>query len=151
MHVPTSLFACAAAAVLATALIAAPSTAANGGRPLATDLTGAAEVPGPGDPDASGTAHLALNQGQERICFDLAWADVDGTVTAAHIHIGAADEAGGVVVPLFAGSFAGTDSISDCVEVDRALVKQIRQDSAAYYVNVHSTEYPPGAIRGQLG
>ncbi|MFL5880350.1 MAG: CHRD domain-containing protein, partial [Actinomycetota bacterium] len=38
------------------------------GRPFATMLTGAAEVPGPGDADASGTAFITLNQGQDEVC-----------------------------------------------------------------------------------
>ncbi len=37
------------------------------GRPLSTTLTGAAEAPGPGDPDASGFASIALNQGQREV------------------------------------------------------------------------------------
>jgi CHRD domain len=136
--------------VLAVASVAA---AANGGRPLSTDLTGAEEAPGPGDPDATGQADLRLNQGQNRVCFDVSWANIDGTVFAAHIHEGAPGVAGPIVVPLFEGSFAGTDAVSDCVEdVDAALIKAIRQDPADYYVNVHSTPgFEAGAVRGQLG
>jgi hypothetical protein len=69
-----------------------------------------------------------------------------------HIHLAPAGTNGPIVVPLFAGSFAGTDSASGCVEnVDRDLIKAIRQDPSAYYVNVHSTpDFPGGAIRGQL-
>jgi hypothetical protein len=114
-------------------------------------LTGAAEVPGPGDPDASGTAFITLNQGQGEVCFDLSWAGIDGTVTAAHIHIGAPTVAGPVVVPLFAGSFEGTDSASACVSgVSEELIKAIRQDPENYYVNIHSDVFPAGAVRGQL-
>ena len=48
--------------------------------------------------------------------------------------------------------FAGTDETSGCVEgVDRDLIKAIRQDPSAYYVNIHSTVFPAGAVRGQLG
>jgi hypothetical protein len=122
------------------------------GRPFATTLTGAAEVPGPGDADASGTAFITLNQGQGEVCFDLSWAGIDGTVSAAHIHVGAAGVAGPVVVPLFAGAFAGTDSASACVSgVSEELIKAIRHDPAGYYVNVHSNVFPAGAARGQLG
>jgi CHRD domain len=134
------------------AMLAIGAPAYGQGRPFATTLTGAAEVPGPGDPNASGTAFITLNQGQGEVCFDLSWAEIDGTVTAAHIHVGSATVAGDVVVPLFAGSFAGTGSTSGCVSgVSEELIKDIRQDPENYYVNIHSDVFPAGAVRGQLG
>jgi hypothetical protein len=84
-------------ALTGLALTSAPSWAATGGRPLSTVLTGAAEVPGPGDPDGRGTARLTLNQGQEEICYDLTVSGI-APATAAHIHVGTADVAGPVVV-----------------------------------------------------
>jgi len=133
-------------------LLALAATADAGGKPLSTTLTGAEEAPGPGDPNATGQANLRLNQGQEEICFDISWSDVDGTVFAAHIHVASAGDPGPIVVPLFEGSFAGTDSVSDCVSVDKALVKTIRKNADDYYVNVHSSPtFGAGAIRGQLG
>lgn len=132
--------------------VAFGSAAGAQGRPLATAMTGEAEAPGPGDPDASGFVSFTLNQGEGRVCFDLSWADIDGTVTGAHIHVAPPGEPGPIVVPMFAGEFPGTGSASDCVGgMERALIKAIRQDPGAYYVNVHSTEFPAGAIRGQLG
>lgn len=136
------------AVVLAVASVA---TAGNGGRPLSTTLTGANEAPGPGDPNATGEADLRLNQGQRRVCFDVSWADVDGVVSAGHIHIAPVGVPGPIVVPLFTGSFAGTDATNGCVQdVGRGLIKAIRKHPSAYYVNVHSTDFPDGAIRGQL-
>jgi hypothetical protein len=136
------------------ALLAAsgPVAADDGGRPFSTGLTGAAEVPGPGDPDASGTAKIALNQGLGTVCFEVSWAGIDGEVFASHIHVGSAVVAGPVVVTLFTGSFSGTDSVSGCAEnVDPELIKAIRQNPEAYYVNVHSRpNFPGGAVRGQL-
>jgi hypothetical protein len=142
----------AVAAVVFVVLIPAGAVGADAGRPFATTLTGAAEVP-PADPDASGSASIILNQGLGSVCFDLSWENVDGTVFAAHIHLAPVGVNGPIVVPLFAGSFAGTDSLSGCATgVDRGLIKAIRQDPSAYYVNVHSTpNFPGGAIRGQLG
>jgi hypothetical protein len=140
--------------VLAMGLaVALSGPAGAGGRPFSTTLIGAAEVPGPGDPDASGTASITLNQGQGTVCFAEVWEDIDGTVTDSHIHAAPAGTAGPVVVPLFVGaSFPGTGSTSGCVsDVSRALIKDIRQNPAAYYVNIHSTVFPAGAIRGQLG
>lgn len=134
-------------------VVAGAAVADSGGRPLSTTMTGANEAPGPGDPNATGQADLRLNQGQNRVCFDLSWADVDGTVFAGHIHFAPGGVAGPIVVSLFNGSFAGTDSVSGCVEdVDRDLIKAIREDPSAYYVNVHSLPgFPGGAVRGQLG
>lgn len=139
---------------LAVALaVAGVAAAANGGRPLSTALTGAEEAPGPGDPNATGQAELTLNQGQNEVCFDISWADVDGEVFAGHIHVGPLGSPGPVVVTLFTGSFAGTDAVSGCAQnVDGDLIKAIRQDPTAYYVNVHSRpNFPGGAVRGQLG
>ncbi len=117
-----------------------------GGRPFTTELTGAAEAPGPGDPDGSGVAHLTLNQGQGEVCFDIT---VEGVapITAAHIHRAPAGSPGPVVVN-FAVNING---LSGCVDgVDKDLIKDIRQNPEDYYVNVHNADFPPGALRGQL-
>lgn len=116
------------------------------GRPLSADLTGAAEVPGPGDPDGSGSVTLWLNQGQERICYNLTVSGID-PATAAHIHEGPVGVAGPVVVPLNAPT---SGSSSGCLTVDADEVKEIRNDPGNYYVNVHNAAFPAGAIRGQL-
>ena len=138
------------AVVLALGGVAA---ADDGGRPLSTTLTGAEEAPGPGDANATGQAELRLNQGQNEVCFDISWADIDGTVFAGHIHVAPAGDPGPIVVSLFSGTFAGTDAISGCVtDVDAELIKAIRHDPSQYYVNVHSRpNFPGGAVRGQLG
>jgi CHRD domain len=141
----------AALVVLTLAVAVAPAFGDDGGRPLTTALTGAAEAPVPGDPNASGTASLTLNPGLGEVCFDISWADVDGEVFASHIHVAPAGSPGPIVVTLFTGSFAGTGSQSGCVEADRDLVLAITQNPEAYYVNVHSRpNFPGGAIRGQL-
>ena len=58
------------------------TAAAGGGRPLSTPMSGVKEVPGPGDANATGQAGLTLNQGLNDVCFDLSWANIDGTVVA---------------------------------------------------------------------
>ena len=148
-----SLVAALAAALMMVLAVTGVAAADDGGRPLSTALTGAEEAPGPGDPNATGQAELRLNQGQNEVCFDISWADIDGTVFAGHIHVAPAGDPGPIVVTLFTGSFAGTDSVSGCAEdVDAELIKAIRHDPTAYYVNVHSRpNFPGGAVRGQLG
>jgi len=121
-----------------------PQAAAVGGKPFVVDLTGAAEAPGPGDPDGSGVAQLRLKTSGE-VCYQITIANLD-PVVAAHIHVAPAGVPGDVVVPLPVGAQGG----SGCVTAAKDLVKAIKADPANYYVNVHTTVYPAGAVRGQL-
>src|SRR5918994_2015232 len=50
--------------------------AEQSGRPLTTTLTGAAEIPGPGDPDGTGAATITLNHGRAEVCFELTVANI---------------------------------------------------------------------------
>jgi CHRD domain len=131
---------------------AAPASAAPGTNPnrLSAFLSGAKEVPGPGDPDGRGRADIQLGAG--RLCFSVTWRGIE-TPTAAHIHAGTRQEAGPVVVLLFdapSGLPTTVDRVGGCVEVERDLLRNIRRMPADYYVNVHNEEFPAGAIRGQL-
>jgi CHRD domain len=124
----------------------APS-AAVGGRPFTTTLTGAAEVnaagvPNQGDLDGIGTASLRINPGQGEVCWTIAVSGVD-PITAAHIHIAPPTAPGPIVVPL--DPFAG-----GCTQVDRDVALAIIKNPDSYYVNVHNMPFPAGALRGQL-
>lgn len=129
------------------AIFSAFVIAQDDGRKLFATMTGAAEVPGPGDTDGSGTVNIVLNQGQGEVCFALAVSNI-APATAAHIHEGAVGVAGGPVVTLAPPPTGG--SSNGCVTADKELIKTIRQNPENYYVNVHNTEFPDGAIRGQL-
>ncbi len=133
------------ALALATALVLAGSAMA-GGRPISAVLTGAAEAPGPGDPDGSGTVSLTFNPGTGDVCYDFSVAGV-APLTAAHIHVAPAGSPGPVVIPLPPTNATGG---SGCVTADRDLIVAIVRNPAAYYFNVHNAEFPPGALRGQL-
>ena len=118
-------------------------------RRLSAQLSGAAEVPGPGDPDGSGKATITLRPEQGEACFELSVSNIE-PATAAHIHEGAEGVAGPVVIPLDPAPTEG--SSSGCVSgVDTALLQNILQNPKQYYVNVHNEEFPDGAVRGQLG
>ena len=133
-------------AALAALALAGGASAQEGGRPFTVQMTGAAERPGPGDPDGSGTATFRVNAGQGRICYTLTVANIE-PATAAHIHRAPPTAAGPVVVPLE----APTDGSSEaCAEVTRALAQEIIRTPGAFYVNVHNTPFPGGAVRGQL-
>jgi hypothetical protein len=138
-----------AAAAGALTLVLATSVLA-GGRPLAATLSGANEVPGPGDPDGTGAARITLNQGQGTVCWTIHVEDITLPAAAAHIHSGPAEVAGPVVVTLSPPDAAG-DSAGCATDVDPALIKEIRKSPSQFYVNVHTSDFPAGAVRGQLG
>jgi hypothetical protein len=141
----TRVLAISAAAML---LAATTSVTFAGGRPLSTTMAGANEVP-PADPDGWGSVDITLNQGQGEVCVDITVANITLPATGAHIHFAPVGVNGGIVVPLPAPDASGTSS--GCVAADPQLIKAIRQNPEAYYVNVHNVDYPGGAIRGQLG
>ena len=132
-----------------TATVASPATAAGdrSGRPLSTGLNGAEEVPGPGDPDGAGTALLRVNPGRGTLCYRLSVEGIAGA-TGAHVHEAPSGAAGPIVVPL---QPPANGTSRGCVEIGRALARDIVRDPSDYYVNVHNAEFPKGALRGQLG
>ncbi len=125
-------------------------------------LTGDAELTpgspptyGQGDPSGLGFAQLWFGvddtaSSTRAVCIEGAalLGGPDDVPTAAHIHAGRVDQNGPVEVTL---PTPGTDGFLDgCVEADRTTVNAIEADRAAHYVNVHSSGYPAGAMRGQL-
>jgi hypothetical protein len=139
-----------AAGVLAVAgtAVAQGDNPNNGGRKLTATLSGANEVPGPGDDNGAGLFEARLNPGTERICYTLSAGNID-SATAAHIHIGAAGEAGDPVLTLDTPDGDDDDS-EDCQDIDRGLAQAIIRNPDGYYVNIHTGPFPGGAIRGQL-
>lgn len=133
--------------MLATAVLftACDSEDEDDGETFTITLTGAAEIPGPGDADGSGTAVVTLNEADEEVCFDI---DVSGIepVTMAHIHEAPAGESGDIVVDFQ----VATNGLDGCVTADESLIDDILADPAEFYVNVHNTPFPAGALRGQM-
>lgn len=128
-------------------MVSSSMNGSDGGRRLTAVLLGANEAPGPGDPDGSGFAEIILNQGQGTISYVLTVEDI-APATAAHIHIAPVGVPGPVVVPLAAPTNGFSSGVIHNVDPD--LIKAIRQNPGAYYVNVHNSVHPAGAIRGQL-
>ena len=124
----------------------------HGGAPMSTHMT--QEVthtpPWQGDADGSGDALLTINHGKQQVCWELTVDDITLPATASHIHHAAPGVRGAIVVGLGAPNANGT--ASGCVSgVDRALLRDILTNPGDYYVNVHTSDYPAGAVRGQLG
>ena len=116
---------------------------------LTATLAGVTEGDNPGDEDGSGTASIVIDPAAGTACWTLNVADIE-PVTQSHIHIGAEGESGDIVVPLDVDGFEG--SSEGCIEPmeDAAVLQEIVDNPAGYYVNVHTADFPAGAIRGQL-
>lgn len=117
-------------------------------------LSGRNEVP-VGDADGSGWAEVDLRPGTGTVCYRVKVRKLDA-VTASHIHVGAAGVNGGIVIDfaiLTADKKVWDNSIvyKDCISgIARSLLTSIKANPTGYYVNVHTTAFPGGAIRGQL-
>jgi CHRD domain len=95
-----------------------------------------------GDPNGRGLAAVVIVPSRDLVCWAISWRNLD-TVTLAHIH-GPADKAHatGIVVDFTASIRAGCiiDGDADAIAANPGM----------YYVNVHTSAFPAGAIRGQL-
>jgi hypothetical protein len=115
-------------------------------------LDGGQETP----PNASpgfGTATVTLNDAMDSISVTLDWHDLLAGATAAHIHTAPPGVAGPVVFHLALGSGAGTTdgSIDPSPQVFAITPAQVADlESGHDYVNVHTSSFPAGEIRGQL-
>jgi hypothetical protein len=110
--------------------------------PFAVPLDGFQEVPGPADPDGTGTAFLAIDPVTLTINWDIVVNNIDSPLTGAHIHRAPVGVAGPIVVD-FSSQLSGTGL------TDRDLA-DVLANPTGFYVNVHTLPFPAGAIRGQL-
>ena len=140
IRIPTILFILAAA----VSLVLSQQTE-HGGRPITATLSGAAEVPGPGDTDGAGSFKATINPGQGQVCYELTVSNI-AAPNAAHIHTGGPKEAG----PVLVGLKTPVDGFAkDCLSIEKDKLQDMIKDPSKYYVNVHNTEFPDGAVRGQ--
>lgn len=132
-----------------------------------THLTGDAERPVPNDSRAQGQAIFQVSDDGSQIEYKLIVANIEN-VTQAHIHCCAnAEGTAGIVVWLYPSAppaqlIPGRSQgvLGEGVITQSSLVGGLagqslgvlldRIASGLAYVNVHTTQFPPGEIRGQL-
>jgi hypothetical protein len=121
---------------------------------LQAKLAGRNEVqvagkPPVGDPDGSATGLIKV-QG-DRVTFAFSWNGISAP-TLGHIHQGAAGANGDVKVPLFTTAMpANVTAAAGSVTVsDPAIADALRTNPSGFYLNLHTKEFPGGALRGQL-
>lgn len=118
---------------------------------LKATLSGAAERPGPGDPDATGSATIFIDDDTNRLCLMARWAGVDGTLSGLHIHLAPPTSPGPIVVPFATPAPTATSTFQCLLVENEALLDNLAANPAQYYLNLHSSpNFGPGAIRGQL-
>lgn len=157
--------------VILTALLTATAAIAAEGdvqRNFTASLSGQNEVPA-NDSAGSGQALVHISKDGTTLRYKLGAFNLDG-VTQAHIHCGPADQNGPVVLFLYGPNPDGASPnglLSSGIATDANIIPrdssdvcpggvasladlnaQIRAGNA--YVNVHSFDFPPGEIRGQL-
>ncbi len=102
---------------------------------------------GGGDRDGWGRVRIEIMDNlTNRLCADLEVRDI-AEVTAAQVYRGREGQQGEPVARL---ERPRDDDSYDCKEIGAALGQEIQSNPGAFYVMVATTEYPNGAIRGQL-
>jgi hypothetical protein len=101
-----------------------------------------------GDPDGQGGATIVTTDTQ--LCFGVAVRGIQ-TPIALHVHKGRRNQNGPIVVPLTPIPTTGDPGASaGCVTVASDLLANITKHPHRYYVNIHTGDFPNGALRGQL-
>lgn len=138
---------------------------------LEAELNGREEVPADGsnkaivgDPNGKGKAYVfGIDDDPKTLCYAVLdvrnVAELDqapGNGRAAHIHEGERGTNGPVVANL---AWPQNGQAADCLTEGEAgkfptgeagIVQRILKNPMKFYVNVHNSEFPNGAIRGQL-
>jgi hypothetical protein len=148
------LFVVLAAAV--AALLVTPVANAQERTTFVAQLSAENEVPGCPlgvESGARGVAVIQIDEATGEIRYRVVATNLPGTIAGspgAHIHIGSAEDAGPVVQGLV---LTGLESglVAAGTATNPSLAAAILADPANYYVNVHTTTCPSGAVRGQLG
>ena len=130
------------APVLALSLAVTPAFAAS--TILTATLAGASEPAG-GDPDGTGSFRAELDPDSGDFCYTLSGMKI-AKPTMAHVHTGAA----GVDGPPLATLEVTGPSSDACIAMEPDQIKKISADPAGFYVNIHTDDFPKGAVRGQL-
>lgn len=92
----------------------------------------------------TGGGTVTLNAAEDMITVELTHDIPNVDVTAGHIHAGAVGVSGGIVFPFASGE----SPISESFAISPAQVTTLQAEG--YYVNIHTTAFINGEIRGQL-
>ena len=109
-------------------------------------LNGASEVP-PNNSVGRGELEATYNPSNRELDWRLRFADLSGTVAAAHFHGPAAAGANAPVAVALNSTFVGTWQRSEVTLTEAQAADLL---AGRWYVNIHTAQFPGGEIRGQL-
>jgi hypothetical protein len=139
------------APILTSVRVPAYAQTTPGSCQLRASMDGAQEAPQPTPSPGTGTAVFTRTApNQLSYTYDYQNLLGPGGVTAAHIHRGAPGVAGPIVIGLTVQAGTTSGSVSDTATADPGLLDEICANPGAFYINVHTQEFPGGEIRGQL-
>lgn len=131
--------------LLVTAVVGCTTASMSNTVGFVANLDGSAEVP-PSAAAGTGTIEASFNKDTSVLTWKVTYSNLNGPVTAAHLH-GPADAKSnaGVVVPF-------TGDLLSPIEGKATLTPAQAADLLAgkWYVNLHTKANPAGAIRAQL-
>jgi len=144
--------------VLATALALAIAAPAAAQTTYVCVLSGGTEVPANAT-GATGNATAVLNAAQTQLSVSCQFQNLTGTYAASHIHGPAPAGANANVkwdfsAPTAPWVFTNTNhngTVTNFVVPGITAADVTNLNAGQFYVNVHSTVFPGGEIRGQLG
>jgi hypothetical protein len=159
--------------VVSVLAVAGVAAAGGGGQQVREQLTGYEEVPAVSTA-ASGEFDARISRFAETIEYRLSYRDLTGTVAQAHIHFGQKDVNGGISAFLCSNLGNGPAGTQACPQGEATITGTIEPEdvigpgaqgitagefdelvaairAGLGYANVHSSMFPGGEIRAQLG
>jgi hypothetical protein len=126
-------------------------TSAAFGQTLGAVLTASQETP-PTTTPGYGNSTVTFDSTRSNITVTITVANLGSGINNFHIHEGAAGVAGPVIINLIGlGGVFSNGTMTVTVPIPSDVAGRMLANPANFYVNVHTTQFPGGAIRGQLG
>ena len=157
--------------VVTAVLLALGMPAAAYAEKLNVRMTGYEEVPALSS-TAAGHFAAKIDKQREEVEWVLSYDSLEGTVTQAHIHIGQKSVNGPITIFLcsnlgngpagtqgcpaspatIGGVITANDVLANAQGIEAGALEEVLAAirTGAAYVNVHSTKWPGGEVRGQL-
>lgn len=115
---------------------------------LVVSANGANEKPNNGAKTGSASGTFTLNITKNTICFTNMKTKGLVHVIGAHIHLGASGIHGSIFITFDISNFNRVRQT--CMKVAHPVLVDVAKHPGDYYFNVHTKDFPGGAVRGQL-